>query len=100
MIYLGSDTVFTWDGMADCESNYINSATVTGTIKTLAGTTVTSFSMPYVAASNGDYRGYVTKTMAALLTEGTEYIVDIVATYSTYQETRSERHLADYRGYE
>jgi len=83
--YLSADNVVQLGGFQNAiDSSYLNSATVTCTIKDTSGTAVTGISWPvtldYVAASNGIYRATIDK--AIVLTYGSIYHVEITAAES------------------
>ena len=73
----------------DATGSYINSATITGQVRTsgdsiTAGSRVGStFSLSYIASSNGNYRGTFSAADAASLTEGTTYWLWVSATNYT-----------------
>lgn len=101
MIYANSDTIFKWDGLTNSiTGNYINSATLTGTIYELDETLIATFSFAYVADSNGDYTGTLAADDIAGLDDGDEVIVEITATFGGSTETRRERHTVGYRGFD
>ena len=83
--YINSDNVVQITGFQNAiDSTYLNSATVTCTIKDTAGNEVSGISWPvtldYVAASNGNYRATIDK--AILLTYSNIYYVEITAAES------------------
>lgn len=82
VIYVSNDNLLIVDALYDnVAAAYINNATVTVTLKTEAGVTVTGQSFPatlsYVAASNGKYRCVLED--ALVITAGTVYIAHITA---------------------
>lgn len=77
-ITIGATMLATLTGLYDNSSaTYQNSATVTGQLYESDRTTVvgSSFSMSYVAASNGNYQGTLAAAVTTTLTEGTEYLL-------------------------
>jgi hypothetical protein len=79
-LYKDNDMVVELDGLKnEVSGEYINDATVTFTLKTVAGVTVTGQSfpaaMPYVPASNGLYRATLSDAVA--ITKGVRYTVEI-----------------------
>lgn len=82
--YYGNDTTIDLTGFQDgVSSSYLNAATVTAVVKDLAGTTViSSQTLEYVAASNGNYRAVVDKASVNLLSVGLTYFVEITAAES------------------
>jgi hypothetical protein len=82
-LFILNDTVVEVRGLANgITSAYVNDATVSVTIKDLAGTVVTGITLPvtlsYVAASDGIYRGVLDK--ALVLSPGLTYFAEITAT--------------------
>jgi len=79
--YYGNDTVINLTGFQNAiSSSYLNAATVAAVVKDLAGTTViSSQTLDYVAASNGNYRAVVDKADVNLLSVGLTYFVEITA---------------------
>lgn len=83
--YKNSDNIVRLDNQYDTyTAAYLNSATVTATLKDLAGTEVTGVSWPvtltYVSASNGQYIAVVDKTAA--VTVGLSYRLEITLVQS------------------
>lgn len=81
-LYIGNDQTIEVTGLIDeVSGSYLNGATVTASVKTLAGANVSGQSMPialsYVAASNGNYRG--TLEDGLVLTDGTFYVIEVSA---------------------
>jgi hypothetical protein len=72
-VYVGNDNVITLTGLQNVNTGaYITGATVTGQLKTWAGTNVgTSITLSYVAASDGDYRGTIEEDVS--ITAGKAY---------------------------
>lgn len=70
---------------SDPENQYLNTATVTVTVKDSTGTNVTGISWPltmsYVAASNGDYSTDLTSSLS--LVANSHYVAYIEADAST-----------------
>ncbi len=99
-IYISADNLVEWDGLKDASNgNYLNSATVTFTLKDSAGTAVTGASaiaMTYVALSNGKYQGTLESTVS--LTEGGKYWLEVTATSGTIVGFRRIECYATYRG--
>lgn len=84
MISIGSDNLVTLTGLIDnTTSSYQNAATVTGQLQTSTGATVgTSFTLTYVVASNGTYRGTLPASTTSAITLGNEYQVKVTAVSS------------------
>lgn len=79
--FVSNDNVVQLDALADVDG-YINNATVAAVINTKAGVeVVASFTLTYVTASNGRYRGTIEEDAA--ITSGTEYVLVVSATASS-----------------
>ena len=81
-IYINNDTYVTISGLQNgSNSSYFNGATVTMTLKDLAGSDVSGVAWPvslsYEAASNGNYNGVVDKAVS--LTHGNMYFLEVTA---------------------
>lgn len=101
MIRIGSTTPFRWSAMKNGLTNeYVNTATVTGSLQELNGTVLASFNLVYETGTNGNYSGVIPASETESLTECTEYLVVFTATVGQYKEVRSERHSAEVGGYE
>lgn len=101
-LYIGVDTVVTYGGMQNpITAAYVNDATVTCTIKDLAGNAVTptGFSWPvtlsYVTSSDGIYRGTIDQDIA--VSAGVSYWLEITAVSGTLEDFRRVPLIADYR---
>lgn len=105
-IYIGVDFVATYgDDPQQMQnaitSDYVNDATVTCTIKDLAGNEVapTGFSWPvtlsYVSGSNGKYQGTIDKSIA--ISAGVSYWLEITAVSGTLNDSRRIPLIAAYR---
>jgi hypothetical protein len=83
-VYVDNTNLIEVDGLADVDGNYINGADVEFTVQDESGAAVTGQSwptqMPYVAGSNGKYRGVLSEALA--LVDGVTYyaIIDAVDT--------------------
>ena len=77
IFYRGNDHLIEIDAaQATADGTAINDATVSVTVKTLAGATLVGpISMPYVTASSGKYQGILPYTMAT--SEGVKYTAEI-----------------------
>jgi hypothetical protein len=72
-----------------------NAATVAGQILTMAGQAVgDAFTLSYVTATDGNYRGTIPEVTAALLAEGRKYRLQI---YSAGKTLRRLKCQAKYR---
>lgn len=95
-ISIGSDEVVTLTGLLDnVTGSYQNAATVNGYLYDSAGTQVTTFTLSYVAASTGNYRGTLTSAVTSLLTVGNEYKIKVSATQGGFVLELWEVHLAE-----
>jgi len=100
MIYLDSDTMFLWEGLQDAVTgDYVNDATLTGSLQDLNGTELQSFSFAYLDGTDGNYSGSITAAMTSGLECSGEYLVAITATRGQQTVTKRERHKANYLGY-
>jgi hypothetical protein len=97
--YVATDTQVTLKGIKDVQGIYSNTATVTGTLKNLAGTPVTgggSISFTYVPGSDGNYIGTI--PAAAAMIEKQEYdlwiLVDTTSTTASFRIRRRAMQLA------
>lgn len=101
-LYIGSDNRVRWDQLRDNRTDaYVNTATVTVTIKTSAGVAIvglTDVAMPYVAASNGRYQGILPYARTTLLVHGERYFVEVTADRGIYRDFRRFQAIARYRG--
>jgi hypothetical protein len=99
-IYISSSNPVEVAGLKDkTTGSYVNSATVTFTLKNSANAAVsgaTAVAMTYVVASNGKYQGTLPNTVS--LTEGAKYWLEITATSSTLVGFRRIECYATYRG--
>ena len=97
--WIGSDNMLEVDGLTNnLTGAYINDATVSCQMKTDAGANEgSSFSLSYVAASNGTYRGVFTDTDAADLTDGATYYCEITITGDTYKLIIRVKYIARYK---
>lgn len=97
--YIGNDTVVTYSGMQNGITDaYINGATVTASVKDLAGNVVSGggpHTLSYVAASDGVYRGTIDKAIS--LSAGVTYYLEITATSAGIDDFRRIRIVAAYR---
>lgn len=80
ILYLSNDNVLTLDELTNIvDGTYINSATVTATVKDSTGTEVSGETWPitldYVAASNGKYQAVLEDGL--VLTNGASYDVEV-----------------------
>jgi hypothetical protein len=89
--YVGNTNVLTLTGLkSDDEDTFLNSATITVTVKDANGAAISGESWPvtmdYVAASDGDYRAVISHSAA--ITNGQVYtaVVDVDAS-----DTSNER---------
>lgn len=78
---IGSTELVTLYSLIDnLTGQFVNNATVSGALLDRdRSTTLTTFSMPYVVASNGEYQGTITSGTTAALTNGTTYQVRVTA---------------------
>ena len=83
-IAFASDNLVSLSSLYDTvASSYINNATVSGVLTDYTGATVTTVSLSYVSASNGNYRGTLPASVTATLTIGPIYYLTVSATVSS-----------------
>jgi hypothetical protein len=101
VLAINSDNLVRLDVLTNASSGaYVNSATVTFTLKDSTGAVFqgqSGISMPYVAASNGRYEGTLTAAISNQLTPNALYTIEITATYSGTQLFRKLSCIAKYR---
>jgi hypothetical protein len=61
-----------------------------------SGASVTTFSLAYLAGSQGTYRGVLPASVTSTLTEGATYLVRVAVTESGAQQTFAEYDIASY----
>jgi len=99
MIDLSSDTLVEWDGLKNnADDTFINTATVSAVLKNSDDTTLGTFSLTYVAASNGKYQGYVTPSMVSGVAACDDLTIEITATNGAFTGFRKIKEVANYRG--
>lgn len=98
-IYIAADRTVTYSG-ASAGGSYLNSATVTYSLKDATLTTVSggTGTLSYVAASNGNYSGTIESTVTSTLTAGEKYYLDITLVSGSYDDFRRLELYAEYRG--
>ena len=98
--FYGSDTIVRWDKMRrQTDNEYVNTATVTMTLKTADGVDVSGavdISLSYVADSNGRYQGVLPHDL--VVTVGTTYYLEITAVAGSYTGLRRVVIIPQYRG--
>jgi hypothetical protein len=99
-LYIGNDTQIDVTGLQNADdSSYLNSATVTVTVKDLAGSEVSGVSWPvtlsYESASNGNYTGAIDKDISII--ESATYFVEITAAESGLDAFWRIQAVAQYR---
>jgi hypothetical protein len=77
-IYIGADQNLTYSGASVASTGaYINDGTCTYELTDINGNIITSGTLPYVAASNGNYAGVIPASVTATLTPYAQYFVTI-----------------------
>jgi len=96
-IFIGCDNLVEWDGAQnEADDSYLNDATATFTLKTLAGVAVvTDVAMSYVTDSDGVYQGTLQSTVS--LTENAEYYVEVSLAQSGLVAFRKWKVVAIYK---
>lgn len=96
-LYINSDNLLEltlYDNISDL---YVNAATVTAQLYDATETAVgTSFSLGYVAGSDGLYQGTLEDATAALMTENCYYTLTITATSGASKLTINRQAVARY----
>lgn len=97
VISIGSDNIVRLDRLKNASTDaYVNTATVTFTLKDASGAVLQGpTTMSYVAASNGRYDGIIEDTLS--LPENASYTVEITATLGTTVLFRKISCIAKYR---
>lgn len=97
-LYIGADHDVTLEGLsAAATATYLNAATVTWNLKDRFNESVTTGTLDYVAASNGNYAGIIQSTITSALTPGALYYLEVTSSEGTYQDFRREQLVAKYR---
>ena len=77
----GNDTNIIVRGMTDALTGaYINTATISAELFDASDVSLGTVSLTYVSASNGDYRGVLSATIATSLTAGQGYKLVVTST--------------------
>lgn len=97
VIAIGSDNIVRLDKLKDASADaYVNSATVTFTLKDSAGGVVQGpTAMSYIASSDGRYEGLIQDTLT--LTENAAYTLEVTATQGSTVLLRKVSAIAKYR---
>lgn len=103
--YIGATNVVIYDGMRDLSAAdpnaYVETATITATLKTQDGETVDEVNgvdipLQFVPGSKGRYLGIFSKELA--IEDGTEYVLEV--TSANPDDFRRIAVKAEYRGVE
>ena len=99
-LYISNDTQIDVTGLQNAsDSSYLNSATVTATLKDSAGSEVSGVSWPltlsYVASSDGNYSGTIDKAIS--VSDGVSYFLEITAAEGGLDAFWRIRLVAQYR---
>jgi hypothetical protein len=81
VLQINTDNTVQWDGFIEADSGlYQNAATVTGVLYDRTGTAVpgSAFTLPYVAGSNGSYRGLIPNAVAKNLKRYATYELSVI----------------------
>jgi hypothetical protein len=97
-IYFNCDHTVTVTGLRVGSATYLNDATVTYALKTASGTSVSTGTLTYVAASNGNYSGSIESSVTGTLTVGAMYVLEVTAVESPYDDFRRLELWCSYRG--
>lgn len=98
MIIIGADRLVTLSGLIDnSNSTYQNAATVSGSLLSDDRlTTITTFTLTYVSASNGNYQGTIPASITSTLTPSTNYRIVVTAVSSGFTFEIEDRDTAGY----
>lgn len=101
-LYMDCDNCIKLDALKrTSDDTYVNAATATFTLKAWDDAAVAGAAaqaMPYVAASNGDYRGVLADTVT--LVDGERYWLEITATFGALVLFKRIACYAAYKGEE
>lgn len=101
VLAIGSDNLVRLDALTNASSGaYVNSATVTFTLKDSTGAVfggLSGVSMPYVASSNGRYEGTIAASVSATMTPNAVFTIEITATFAGTTLFRRLSCIAKYR---
>ncbi len=97
MIPIASDALVVLQKLKDQDSGlFVDDATVTGELQDiLTGDPIISFN--FTAKGNGKYHGIIPFTATEDLVDGTNYLIEVVATIGLSQATFHETDVATYQ---
>lgn len=95
-IYIAADMALSWEG-AKGGGSYLNAATVTWTLTTYTGTSVSTGSLSYTTASNGDYTGTIPSSVTSGLTLDSAYYLYLAFSQGGFDDERRIPCKAVYR---
>lgn len=97
IINISGDTLVSIPNLTDVATgDFVNDATVVGTLLDSANNLITTFAMDYVADSDGNYQGIIPASVSEDLTPCTKYVVQIQITGS-YTGLIVKNATADYQ---
>ncbi len=100
-LYISADNVVQYTGARDARSGvYLNDGTATYSLKTTAGTTVTSGSLTYSADTNGDYYGTIASTVDLTPYNQDRLNLSVTFNQDNYDDYRKLAVVVCYRGAE
>lgn len=97
IIAIGSDQPVHWNNLNQ-NGTVATNATVSGVLKSTAGSTLATFSLALSDASTGLYVGTIPDSITSTLTDCETYIIELTATVGQFTEFRKLERLAVYRG--
>ena len=101
VIAIGSDNLVRLDVLTNASSGaYVNTATVTFTLKDASGNIFggqSGVSMPYVAASNGRYEGDLPQGVTVTMAPGALFTIEVTAVGGGFTLFRRLSCIAKYR---
>lgn len=96
-ISIGSDNLVTLSNLTDnLTGDNVNTAAVTGTLLDEDDAIVSSFNLPYVTGSNGNYQGFIPASISGDLTEGASYQIRLLVVVGSNQQVFAEWDAAVY----
>jgi hypothetical protein len=97
-LFIGADMNVSYSGASIASTGaYLNSGTCTYVLRDEDGATVGTGTLPYVAASDGEYAGVIQSTVTATLDEDAAYTLTITFVSGSYNDERDIPLRAAYR---
>lgn len=101
MIFLDSDTLYCVHGLQDqTTGEYVNDASIAGTISNQAGDVLATFGFNFVPESNGNYQGVIPQAVASTYcVDGGQYLVSVEATIGAGITTWGQIEFAGFNAF-